>query len=199
MAEPVRIVFQDDHLLVVDKPAGQATQADRKGEPGLYDVLRDSEPTLALHHRLDRAASGLVVFGRSGLANRALADGFRTHTIQRTYEAVLAGIVSDGTWNAPIDGKPARSDVRVQSSANGFTAVVLTLHTGRTHQLRRHAAMNGTPIAGDRRYGGSSARAWNRLALHAARLELTHPSTGERLILESPLPDSLTPLWALTT
>jgi len=193
------VVHQDDHLLVVDKPAGVATQADKRGEPGLYDLLCQSDPDLALHHRLDRAASGLVVFGRSGLANRSLSQGFRDHTIQRTYIAVLAGTVIDGTWNADIDGKTARSDVTVLHSANGFTAVSLSLHTGRTHQLRRHAAMNGTPIAGDRRYGGSAARAWNRLALHATRLHLVHPETHQPTTFDSALPADLGPLWQLAT
>ena len=190
-------IYRDHHLLVVDKPAGTPTQADKRGEPGLYDALRADEPTLALHHRLDRPASGLVVFGRSGLANKSLADGFRTHSIQRTYMAVLVGDVKTGIWDAPIDGKSARSDVTVVHSANGFTAVSLSLHTGRTHQLRRHAAMNGTPIAGDRRYGGSSARAWSRLALHAATLRLTHPESKLVQTFESPLPSDLQPLWQL--
>ncbi len=190
-------IFRDHHLLVVDKPAGIATQADKNGQPGLYDALRADDPTLALHHRLDRPASGLVVFGRSGLANKSLADGFRTHSIQRTYVAILVGDAVSGTWDAPIDGKSARSDVTVLHSANGFTAVSMSLHTGRTHQLRRHAAMNGTPIAGDRRYGGSASRAWGRLALHAATLSLKHPETRAKHTFESPLPEDLAALWAL--
>jgi 23S rRNA-/tRNA-specific pseudouridylate synthase len=190
-------IFRDHHLLVVDKPAGVATQADKNGQPGLYDALRADDPTLALHHRLDRPASGLVVFGRSGKANKSLADGFRTHAIQRTYVAILVGEAVSGTWDAPIDGKTARSDVTVLHSANGFTAVSMSLHTGRTHQLRRHAAMNGTPIAGDRRYGGSASRAWGRLALHAATLSLKHPEPRARPTIESPLPDDMAAHWAL--
>lgn len=192
-------LYRDDDILVVCKPSGLATQADRNGEPGLYDLLRRDEPAWALHHRLDRPASGLVIFGKSRMANRALTEGFRDHTIERSYVAVLVGDAVSGRWDAPIEGKSARSDVTVLSSANGFTSVRMSLHTGRTHQLRRHAAMAGAPIAGDRRYGGSAARAWPRLALHAATLSLAHPVSGERLTFEAELPEDLAPLWQLAS
>lgn len=194
----MQVVYEDEHLLVVDKPAGLPTQAGRDSEAGLYEQLREREPTLALHHRLDRPASGLVVFGRSAVANKALTDGFREHTIRRTYRAVLVGTPSETVWDRSLDGRRARSEVEVLSSDSGFTAVALRLHTGRTHQLRRHAALYGTPLAGDRRYGGHAARAWSRLALHAHELAFAHPVSGEAVVLTSALPDDLAPLWTLT-
>ncbi len=189
--------YEDRWLLVVDKPSGLPTQRTRDGEPGLYDLLRAAHPYLGLHHRLDRPASGLVLFTRHRDANAAVAAGFRDRRIARHYAAVLAGTTTGGTWDRPLDGQPARTEVTVLGGANGMAAVTCRLHTGRTHQIRRHAALAGTPIAGDRRHGGEASRAWPRLALHARRLALDHPVTGERIDLESPLPEDLQALWAL--
>ncbi|MEZ4318206.1 MAG: RluA family pseudouridine synthase [Myxococcota bacterium] len=183
-----REVFRDAWLLVVDKPAGLPTQGTRAGEPGLYEALCASEPYVGLHHRLDRNASGLVLFTLDRAANAAIAEGFRTHTIQRGYVARVEGEVVAGTWSWPVDGKPARTDVEVRSWSDGVSEIGCRLHTGRKHQIRVHAAMNGTPILGDTRYGGDVARRAGRLALHAGSLELRHPVTGETLTLSAPTP-----------
>ncbi|MCA9568738.1 MAG: hypothetical protein KC656_12890 [Myxococcales bacterium] len=122
-------------------------------------------------------------------ANAGLARAFREHRVRRTYAALCEGHVDAGTWSWDVDGKRARTDVEVEEARpDGVTAVVCRLHTGRTHQIRVHAAMNGTPLLGDRRYGGDLARPWDRLGLHAARLELVHPLTGEELAFEVPAP-----------
>lgn len=190
---PVR--FEDTWLLVVDKPSGLPTQRTETGEPGLYEALLKTFPGLALHHRLDRGASGLVLFGKHPDANKGLTAAFRDHTIDRTYLAVLDGEVKDVRWEKKLDGKDARTDVRALGRGEGATAAEITLHTGRTHQIRRHAALAGRPILGDRRYGGEAGDRWPRLALHAARLALTHPVTGARLVVEAPLPEDLVALW----
>jgi 23S rRNA-/tRNA-specific pseudouridylate synthase len=198
VAEPsLRVVFEDRWLIVVDKDAGLPSQGTRAGEAGVFERLRPTHAKLALHHRLDRSASGLLVLARHPDANAGLARAFATHTARREYHAVLCGDVGPSVWSWPIDGERAVSRVEPLGADAGFVAARMTLETGRKHQLRRHAALAGAPIAGDRRYGGDAALAWPRLALHATRLSLRHPVTGVELTFDSPLPPTLTDLWAL--
>ncbi len=187
--------YRDRWLLVVDKPCGLPTQGTRTGEEGLYEQLRAQEGEVFLHHRLDQPASGLVLFALHSNANKGITEGLRGHTIERRYRAMLYGTASAGWWTGRVDGKAARTEVRVESVGAGMTAVALSLETGRKHQLRVQAALQGTPILGDRRYGGDAGRAWPRLALHAAELRFRHPVTGEAVAVSSPLPDDLQPLW----
>ena len=191
------IVYQDRWLLAVHKPCGLPTQAraDRRG-PDLFSWVREREPLAALHHRLDQPASGLVLFAAHPDANKGLTEGFREHRIARRYQVVLAGEVLAGSWEWPVGGKDARSEVHPLAQDNGFTAARVSLDTGRKHQIRIHAAMAGAPVAGDRKYGGEAGRMWDRLALHAAELHLAHPVTGGSLTLHAPMPDDLAPLWA---
>jgi 23S rRNA pseudouridine1911/1915/1917 synthase len=194
-AAAVVTVYRDRSLIVVDKPAGMPTQSARDGDDDLFSQVRREFPRAALHHRLDQPASGLVLFAVDPAVNAAIAAGFREHTIQRSYRAVLVGEARDGTWDGAIDGKPARTDVTAVGRGEGMTAVELRLHTGRTHQIRIHAARAGRPIAGDRYYGGEAGTFWPRLALHAWRMTLAHPVSGEALTVESPLPADLIMLW----
>lgn len=199
MAAEPREIWRDRWLVVIDKPSGVPTQATRRGEIGVYERLAAVERYVGLHHRLDQPASGLVLLTVDPAANAAIAAGFRDHTIGRVYRAVLVGDADDGVWDRPVDGRPARTFVRGLGHGGGLSAVELTLDTGRTHQIRQHAALAGRPIAGDRKYGGDAGRRWPRLALHAARLALAHPITGEALSFESAMPDDLRALWAEAT
>lgn len=189
-------LFRDDWLWVVSKPAGVPTQADRAGTPDLVAALSRHTDYLGVHHRLDQPASGIVLFTVDTRANAAIAQAFREHTIERTYLAVLTGDL-DGPerWAAPIDGRPATTHAAPLGRGAGLSAAQLRLETGRTHQIRRHAAQAGLPLAGDRRYGADQSHAWPRLALHAAALAVTHPRTGTRHRWTAPLPDDLAPLW----
>lgn len=189
------VVFRDRWLLVVDKPSGLPSQRTRREEEGLYEQLRREYGRVGLHHRLDRPASGLMLFTLDPAADRPVAEAFRQHRIQRRYLAVLDGEAAEGSWEMPVEGRPARTDLRLLGQASGLTAVQLRLHTGRKHQIRIQAALSGTPVVGDRRYGGAAGRRWPRLALHAWRLLLDHPVTGERLDLRAALPDDLRALW----
>lgn len=196
----MRVVFEDDCLVVVDKPSGTPTQSTRQSPQGggdnLYDRLRADRPYVALHHRLDTAASGLVLFVVDPVVNAAIAAAFQEHRIARTYLAVAWGEVpGDAVWDRPVDGKPARTEVAVVGAARGMTALRLRPITGRKHQLRIHAALAGTPLVGDPRYGGEAMRRWPRLALHATALGLEHPVTGAALTVEAPLPADLEGLW----
>lgn len=193
----MNVVYEDDVLLVVDKPSGVAVQA-RKG-PTLFAQLQAERDYVGLHHRLDAGASGLLLFTLDASVNAAIASALRDHRIVRGYCAVLDGEASDGSWTTRVDGKSARTDVIVVGRGAGASAVQLTLHTGRKHQIRVQSAMAGTPVLGDRQYGGDAARRWRRLALHAARLELDHPVTGKRIVLDSPVPADLSALWERVT
>lgn len=187
--------FEDRWLLVLDKPAGLPTQAARGGGDNLFDRARSGRPYVGLHHRLDTAASGLVLFTLDPAVNAAVARALREHAIERTYRAVLSGEVTSGRWDRPVDGVPARTDFTVVGARGGRAAVELSLHTGRKHQIRVHAALAGAPVLGDRRYGDEVARAFPRLALHAARLGWAHPETGAALVVESALPPELAAAW----
>lgn len=196
MEPAFRVAWQDRWLLAADKPAGLPTQAARGGGDNLFDRLRAARPYVGLHHRLDTPVSGLVLFTLDPSVNRAMSEAFRTHAVARTYLAVAVGEVSPGRWDRPVDGKPAVTEVEVLGTGAGFTALRLRPRTGRHHQLRVHAALAGTPLAGDRVHGGASARDAPRLALHAAELAFDHPVTGARIELSSPWPEALAALWA---
>jgi 23S rRNA pseudouridine1911/1915/1917 synthase len=189
------VVHEDADVLIVDKPFGLPSQNTRSGTPGLYELLQPHYDYIGLHHRLDQPASGLILFSRNPKANAPLTHMFQTHQIQRQYACVLVGKVSSSIWNTPVNGKEASSHVTLLGEGQGLSAVQVNLHTGRKHQIRVQAALAGTPIAGDRRYGGEAARRSPRLALHASLLHLAHPLTGEPLIVRSPIPLDLVKLW----
>ncbi len=196
----MRAVFRDKWLLVIDKPSGLASQPDEDGSgQDMFTRLSRKERYVGLHHRLDQPASGLIVVALDPKINAALAGAFFNHEVERTYLAVLAGdALQTGqrlTWDKPLDGVPAVTDVEVLGTGGGMIAARFTLQTGRTHQIRQHAAMAGTPIVGDRRYGGDAGTWLERLALHAARLKLKHPVTGAMMTWTAPLPSPLDDAW----
>ena len=199
--ESLSVVYEDAQLLVLDKPAGLPTQATRRSERGadnLYDRARARYPYVGLHHRLDVAVSGLVLLTLDPGVNEPIARAFREHRISRRYLAVVIGTVEEDTvWERPIQGKSASTEVRLEgySQDGALTALRLSPLTGRTHQLRIHAALAGHPLAGDRQYADPSAWIWPRLALHATELSLEHPVSRAPLLLHSPLPPDLEELW----
>lgn len=210
----VRIVYEDDDLVVADKPAGLLTVATaRERRRTLYRHLFEREQQsrrggrVFIVHRLDRDASGLVVFAKREVIKRALQAQFRKHTARRTYRAVVAGtypreedlLRSYLAENAALRvyvtgdtrrGKLAVTRLRVVRRAAGATLVEAVLETGRKHQLRVHLAATGHPILGDRRYGEDRPGPLGRLALHGMGLEFDHPTTRERRRFESRCPSS---------
>lgn len=196
LPEP-RIVHKGGGYLIIDKPAGWATEG---GTPDLHAWLKGKNDYAALVHRLDQAASGLLVVSTSKDANGWLSEAFRDGVADRQYAAVLDGELGPTVWDRPLappnGGKalPARTRVEVVGHGEGKTAVICTLDTGRTHQIRLHAAFAGHPILGDRRHGGEAGLRWPRLALHAIRLSLPTPA-GPRT-WTSPIPGDLAALWA---
>jgi len=180
-------------MVVVDKPSGLPSQPAKGGSDSVIGRLG---PEARLPHRLDAAASGLLLVSLHPAANGPLAQAFKLRTVKRTYLAVLDGhLAAPTTWDRPVGRKAARSNVEPLSHGTGATAVRFALDTGRKHQLRVHAALAGHPILGDRRYGDEAAGRWPRLALHAAKLELVHPVTRETLAFEAPVPPDLTEVF----
>jgi 23S rRNA (cytosine1962-C5)-methyltransferase len=197
------IVFEDEHLLVVNKPAGWNTHAPGpfSGE-GLYEWLKNREPrwaTLAIIHRLDKETSGLLVFGKTSEANRSLTAQFTTRDVIKTYimltdrHVPFASIVASSTivrsgeryLSRPMSagGAHAETHFRLEGKqANGSSIVEVVPVTGRTHQIRVHAAEHGFPILGDQLYAGTPAA---RVFLHAGRLTMRHPASGEPMTFES--------------
>lgn len=210
---PLRVLFEDDALLAVDKPAGVPAQptVGRVGESLLDAVCAHLGRPAGLVHRLDRDTSGVTVFGKTEAATSALAAQFRQGTAHKRYLAATSpGLPARERIELPISkdpsrpgryratraahGKPAVTELERLFDSDEFCLVALRPLTGRTHQLRAHLAASGTPILGDALYGGLPAAGGlpaPRCLLHAQALTLRHPISGEPLCLEAPLPEDL--------
>ncbi len=210
-ALPPCVLHEDEHLLVVNKPAGWNTHAPSPyaGE-GIYDWLKHREPrwsSLAIIHRLDKETSGVLVFGKTPLANCSLTEQFAGRTVEKQYRLLAERAPRQATFTTK--SRITRSGERYVSGAHGEEAethfevrnlkskvpytggessvscceLIAQPRTGRTHQIRVHAAANGFPILGDTLYGGAP---FPRLCLHAAELSFQHPATGEALRFRAP-------------
>jgi len=214
MALPV--VFEDEHLIVIDKPAGMVVHPAAGHWRGtlLNGLLAHHAgasvlPRAGIVHRLDKDTSGLMVVGKTQVAVDALVRAIAARDVHRVYLAL-----AHGPWrgeperwvdqaigrdprnrlrmavlgNGAGGARPAQTRVRLVDAANGWALVGCKLHTGRTHQIRVHMAWLGCPLVGDSLYGGRPALGLQRQALHAHRLGLNHPVTGRWMGFESPLP-----------
>lgn len=209
------IRYEDDDLVVVDKPAGMAVHAGSGLAWGLIDGLRQGRPGqyLELVHRLDRETSGCLVVAKTGQALRHLSSEFREGSVDKRYLCLLDGRLPEDVVEvtAPLgkvpgaarrqvavleDGKPAHTRFRLLHTFRSGSYVEAELLTGRTHQIRAHALHIGLPLAGDELYADrESVKRWRqrglkRLFLHAHRLELLLPS-GEKQAFDAPLPGEL--------
>ena len=213
----LEVVYEDDDVIVVDKPAGLLTIAtERERQRTAYAYLtarahaRQSPATVLIVHRLDRLASGLLVFAASPVAKRMLQAQFAAHTVERTYLAVVEGrltrpagtVASRLLDDAPGPvretddrrrGRPAVTHWRVLRTVPRYTLLEVRLETGRRNQIRVHLARLGHPIAGDAAYGGRTDP-FRRLALHAHVLGFDHPATAARLRFVSPMPAAMAKL-----
>jgi 23S rRNA pseudouridine1911/1915/1917 synthase len=189
-----RVLFEDDHLVAVDKPSGLLSaptpESDRNN---LLNLLAEARPQVFVVHRLDLQASGVMIFAKSEAANQKLADLFREHTLTRRYDVLAAGVPPESTFRVevPVRGKPAATDFQCLEALGRFSHLEATLHTGRTHQIRLHLLHAGIPVLADPRYAQRADWHPPRLALHAKLLELAHPASGETLTLTAPLPPEL--------
>jgi 23S rRNA pseudouridine1911/1915/1917 synthase len=214
VAEPYKVAFQDEHLLVIEKAAGvvvhpaKGHRADTLSQL-LADIAEGGDPGRAgIVHRLDRDTSGLLVVARSQEVHAELQRALQAREIEREYLALVLGRppARTGTIEAPIGRDPhvrtrmavggahareARTHFELERALSEHTLLRLKLETGRTHQIRVHLQAIGHPVAGDPEYGGRGALGLQRQFLHAARLAFAHPVTGAPIAVESPLPEDL--------
>ncbi|WP_417482664.1 RluA family pseudouridine synthase [Maricaulis sp.] len=207
-AGPLPIVHADDHILVLDKPAGLLTVAGNS--PELADCLearvRAQYPTATMIHRLDMDTSGLIVLALNARAHAHIGKQFEKRLTRKAYIAIVQGQMAQATGRIdqpmksdwpnrpkqhvdPVDGRTAITDWQVLETAADHTRLRLAPLTGRTHQLRVHLAWLGHPILGDNLYAPEDAlAASDRLCLHAETLEFRHPDGGAPVRFESPAP-----------
>jgi 23S rRNA pseudouridine955/2504/2580 synthase len=213
-----RVLYEDDALLALDKPAGMAVHGGSGVSLGVIEQLRQERPhshRLELVHRLDRETSGVLLLAKRRSALTALHEQLRAGQVQKRYLALVSGhwrvrkrtvalalskrVLSSGERRVSVaeSGQPSRTVFRLQRKWKDYCLLEAELKTGRTHQIRVHLAHLGFPIAGDGKYGDfglnkSLAKSGlKRMFLHAWRLAFRHPDTGQYIRLESPLPAEL--------
>lgn len=212
------ILFEDEAMLVINKPEGLAVHGGSGLSGGVIEALRAMRPDdrfLELVHRIDRDTSGCLMIARKRSALKALHGSMLAQKVEKQYLALVRGSWAKGrgTINAPLLKRTVASGERVvRADANGKSAIThyqivenfaaatlmrVTLETGRTHQIRVHSQLAGHPLAGDSKYGDELFNTQlrevglNRMFLHAASLRFRHPLSGEQITVEAPLPDEL--------
>ncbi len=223
---PIEILYEDEDLVVVNKPAGMVVHAGAGHASGtLVNALLHRLEKLSgaggplrpgIVHRLDRGTSGVLVVARHDEAHRQLAEQFHARRVEKTYVALVHGSLKHdaGTIGLPIardlrrrtrmtarrhEGREARTDWRVLARLDGFTLVEVSLHTGRTHQIRVHFSALGHPVVGDTLYGAprhpragrQTLPPLGRNFLHAARIRFQHPRRAGTVEVRAPLPSEL--------
>lgn len=214
------ILYEDDAVIVLNKPPGLAVQGGsgtRRHLDGMLGVLNRGGERPRLVHRLDKDTSGVLILARTAAAAAALTRAFRDRAASKLYWAIVVGVpeVAQGRIDVPLAKKPGPAGERMEAMEVGERAITdyavvermgkqaawleLAPLTGRTHQLRVHCAAMGTPILGDGKYGGRAAflkdaAAIRALHLHARRLTVPHPSGG-LLSVEAPLPEHMRDAW----
>ena len=231
-AVPLDIVFEDEELLVINKPAGlvmHPAAGNRSGtvQNGLlhHDPALSAIPRAGIVHRLDKDTTGLFVVAKTLRAHKSLVDQLQARTVSREYLAIVNGtLVSGATIDAPIgrhpsdrkrmavreNGKEAITHYRLAEKFRAHTLITVKLETGRTHQIRVHLSHTSHPLLGDLTYGGKprfprgcdealreAIRQFKRQALHAFRLSLVHPASGDTMSWEAPVPQDMQQMCAL--
>ncbi|HET8864521.1 MAG TPA: RNA pseudouridine synthase [Gracilimonas sp.] len=214
----IPIIYEDNHLLVIDKPAGLLSQEDHTGDPDVLNLCKEyikkkynkpGDVFLGLVHRLDRPVSGVMVLARTSKAASRLSYQIRKRTINKTYWALVHG-------KSPVYGEHVHfleknertNTVKAHSSPkknakesrlkfitlkqnNNYSVVEVDLITGRPHQIRVQFAKEGNPLWGDYKYGNPDKNKENDIALRAVKLELEHPTKKELMILKAPKPSGI--------
>lgn len=210
----VKVFWEDNYLAILMKPAGICVHGTPEGTPTVANAAAflwgRTQPFHPVN-RLDRGTSGLLVAAKCRFIHGKLQDQLHSDDFRRVYLAIAEGkLPSSGRMEAPVDGRYActdfeslaygripfpvlntGSDTASYPAGKPLTLVRLTLHTGRTHQIRVHLAGVGCPLMGDALYGGSLCSELFRPALHSARVSLLHPVTGERIEVCAPLPSDM--------
>ncbi|MDY3847381.1 MAG: RluA family pseudouridine synthase [Prevotella sp.] len=218
----MKVIYEDNHIIVVNKESGEIVQGDKTGDRPLSDTVKDyikeryAKPGnvfLGVVHRLDRPVSGLVVFARTSKALSRLCDMFRTGDVHKTYWAIVTApppnehghlehwLVRNEKQNKSYahdhevtGAKKAILDYRLIGASDRYWLVEVNLLTGRHHQIRCQLAAMGCPIKGDLKYGARRSNPDGSISLLSRRVDFMHPVSKERIRLEAPLPDD--PLWS---
>lgn len=206
----INIIYEDNHLLVVEKPINVPVQADKSGDDDLLTMLKKylkekySKPGdvyLGLVHRLDRPVGGVMVFAKTSKAANRLSKQIQKHEFKKIYMAVIEGKVSEsGTFIDKLkkdektnitkvseDGKEAELSYNLIGFVNNLSLVRISLKTGRSHQIRVQFASRKIPLYGDQKYNPNAVK--DQIALFASKLEFKHPVTKEIMSFELPLPE----------
>ncbi len=206
----INIIYEDNHLLVVEKPINVPVQADKSGDEDLLTMLKKylkekynkpGDVYLGLVHRLDRPVGGVMVFAKTSKAAKRLSKQIQKHEIKKIYMAVTQGKVSDsGTFidklkkdektnitKVSADGKEAELSYNLVGFINNLSLVRISLKTGRSHQIRVQFASRKIPLYGDQKYNSNAVK--DQIALFASKLEFKHPVTKEVMSFELPLPE----------
>lgn len=215
--QPIVIIYEDDHFLVVNKPAGipsipaqyhpNGTMANRV--KAYYKEQDYVNQVIHVVTRLDRDTSGVMLFAKHGFAHALLDQQLRAKQVEKRYQALVGGAVADlkvhGLIDLPIardlssllkrkilsEGRHAETEYWLQERTEQTAFVDIQLHTGRTHQIRVHFEAIGCPLLGDELYGGDMDQGMERQALHCRYLSFQHPFTQEALVFEAPLPEDM--------
>lgn len=213
----IRIIYEDNHLLVVEKPVNVLSQGDETGDPDMLTLLKQDikvrynkpgEVYLGLVHRLDRPVGGVMVFAKTSKAASRLSDQIRRRLFQKNYLAVVHGNLPESsgmlehflakdekTNTVKVVGKDnekakkAVLDYDVLDTADGLSLVKINLHTGRPHQIRVQFSIIGNPLYGDQKYGKNLAKPGQQIALWSARIVLNHPTRKTDMAFDSSPPD----------
>ena len=215
-AIPLEILYEDDDLIVIDKPAGLVVHPGAgHREHTLVNALLHHCPTLSgiggkerpgIVHRLDKDTSGCLVVAKNDEAHRRLSIQFAARTVEKIYLALVAGklrksagIIEEKIGRHPVHrqrmsvastrGRTAKTEYRVLASSDQMSLIECKLHSGRTHQIRVHLHHLGHPVVGDKVYAPKLAKRFARQMLHASKLGFRHPRTGEWKSFEAPLPN----------
>lgn len=206
----MNVIYQDEHLLVIDKPAGLPVLPDgwERDAPYLVKMLEEEFGKVWVIHRLDKVTSGVMVFARTAEAHRSLNIQFENHEADKVYHAIVEGEPKwrEKTAKHPLladvgkkhrtvvndkSGKPSETRFRILKRYQSSALVEAKPMTGRTHQVRVHASALGHPLLGDILYGASETGLIARPALHAYALTITHPASGERLTFKAEHPGDI--------
>lgn len=217
----LQVLYEDNHIIVVNKRVGDIVQGDKTGDKPLSDVVKEyikdkynkpGEVFLGVVHRLDRPTTGIVVFARTSKALTRLNELFKNRETQKTYWAVVknkpeqksATLVhylkrnektnmSKAHIKEVPESKQASLDYTIIKELNNYTALEINLHTGRHHQIRSQLSAIGSPIKGDLKYGFDRSNPDGGIHLHARKLNFTHPVSKEPFEIVAPVPDDV--IW----
>lgn len=211
----IKILYEDNHVIVCIKPAGVLSQSDGSGAPDMLAILKryikekygkPGEVYLGLVHRLDRPVSGVMVFARTSKAASRLSEQIRTRKVEKLYRCVVNGVLEgSGRLENYISKDEARNivtvsdsekpgykasylDYRAIATKDGLTLTEIRLGTGRSHQIRAQMAHNGYPLVGDQKYGLKDNRCKD-IALESFKLSFEHPVKREFIAFEAPIPE----------